>query len=180
LRLEFPGAPQSPNAAPNGSPGHAVERHRLSLAVAGIAERFYDCIYFQNHFWKRIMPAIVTATVIRWKVEEEESEEEARTVYDDEKQVSTYVGDATGSSLEVMIIGQYILDEAEDDEDELVELLKAARDGLLQVTQIKTQEVNPPPAPPRRPAEKKLRRPRGRPKLERGDKAAEPDAGKGA
>jgi hypothetical protein len=92
------------------------------------------------------MPAIVTAIVIRWEVEEGQEP----TFYD-EKSVSMYVGDAEEGSLEVRLIGQYILEEAEEDEDEIGELLEAARDGLLQVTNIEKREVKPPSAPPRHP-----------------------------
>ena len=103
------------------------------------------------------MATIVTATVIRWKVED--SQEEAQTYYDDEQQVSVYLGDddAADSSLQVMIIGQYILDQA-DDEKEFRELLEAARDGLLQVTNVAKQALHPPSVPPRRPEEKKPKR----------------------
>ena len=117
-------------------------------------------LYFQNHFWERIMSAIVRAIVIRWEVEEDEPEPQ----YVSEKPVDLYVGDAANDLLQVMIIAKYILDEAEDDDDKLLELLEAARDGLLKVAKIETQEVTPPSAPVRHliAFEKPKRKPRSR------------------
>ena len=118
------------------------------------------------------MPAIVTATVIRWEVEDEEEP----TFYN-EKLVSTYVGEADDGSLEVMIIAKYILEEASE-EDQILELLEAARDGLLQVTNIEKREVKPPSAPPRHPAPEEPKRKRRERKRKTPD--SEPDAASSA
>ena len=98
------------------------------------------------------MPAILTATVIRWRVEGDPPV----VAYGDEGQVRLYTSDGSerAGSSEVMIIAQYILDSAKraekDRGDVVVELLQNARDGLLEVTDVDRREVRPPPVPPKR------------------------------
>jgi hypothetical protein len=110
------------------------------------------------------MPAILTATVMRWEVEEDEEEEEELT-FAGETPVSMYVGDVEDSQLEVMIVGKYILDGAAAGLD-LRELLEAARDGLLQVTNVDKREVTPPPVPLRHTGAPAVSKPRRQGKKE--------------
>ncbi len=96
------------------------------------------------------MPAIVSATVVRWVVmNPEATDPDDRYVeYKDNKDVSLYVEDASQENVASEIIAEYILDPRHEKEKDI--LLAAARDGLLQVVGIKRLEIIPPPVPPLR------------------------------
>jgi len=86
------------------------------------------------------MPAIVSATVIRWKVEQEG--QKRIVVFDSSERIHTYVESSENASS--AIIAAYILKQAGRE----AELLEAARDGLLEVIGIECLEVKPPAVPP--------------------------------
>ena len=69
------------------------------------------------------MPAIVSATVVRWKVEKDD--DKRVVVFHSSERIHTYVGTSDGDTS--AIIAAYILAHAGKEE----ELLKDARDGLL-------------------------------------------------
>jgi hypothetical protein len=96
---------------------------------------------------ERIMPAIVTATVVRWKLVAEDTKDEFAKFVSD-KEVSVYVrddGEDADVSADVSaVISEYVIDAAEKGEN-AIELLKLARDGLLRVVGITRAPVTPPP-----------------------------------
>ena len=93
------------------------------------------------------MPAIVTATVLEWKVDR--SGQKPVVEFVSSTPISLYLGDGTHTTDFSAIIAAYIL--KNPNEERQKELLKAARDGLLQVTGLSRSEVVPPAVPPPEP-----------------------------
>jgi hypothetical protein len=87
------------------------------------------------------MPAIVSATVMRWAVDK--SGPMPIVSYVSSTPISMYVGDGPATD-PLQIIGQYALSAGGD----LKDLLGALRDGLLQVTNVTRVPITPPPVPP--------------------------------
>jgi hypothetical protein len=102
------------------------------------------------------MAAIVTGTVVRWKVVGANTVNE-RVKHVSDKEVSVYVGDGSEEDDVSAILAKYILDEVGDAPAQgevpanvlatARELLIAARNGLVRVSGIKRATVTPPPAP---------------------------------
>ena len=92
------------------------------------------------------MPAIVSATVVRWKVEKEDNKRVV--VFDSSERIHTYVGTSDGDTS--AIIAAYIL--AHPGKEKV--LLEDAQAGLLQVIGIERLEVTPPEVPPNVPRPK--------------------------
>jgi hypothetical protein len=90
------------------------------------------------------MPAIVSATVLQWKVDRNGGTPIVE--FASSKPISVYVGDGTNDTDVSAIIAEYILKAPNAAKEK--ELLKAARDGLLQVTGLNRLEVVPPAVPP--------------------------------
>jgi ABC-type phosphate transport system substrate-binding protein len=98
---------------------------------------------------ERIMAAIVTGTVVRWKVVAPNTANE-RVKHLSDKEVSVYVGDDSEDDDTTAIISTYILDEvnktaAADQLEKAKELLKDASTGLLRVVGTRRSAVTPPP-----------------------------------
>ena len=89
------------------------------------------------------MPAIVTATVLRWVVGGDGKTETVK--YFDSTPISMFVADGANNADFSPIIAEYILKADQKDQSEL---LRAARDGLLQVTSVNRISVTPPGVPP--------------------------------
>jgi hypothetical protein len=89
------------------------------------------------------MPAIVSAAVLRWAVDRDRQPPIVNFV--GRKTVSLYAADGNESGDVSGIIGQYILDSPQAQH---AALLQAARDGLLQVIEVKRTNVTPPAVPP--------------------------------
>jgi hypothetical protein len=101
------------------------------------------------------MPAAVIATVVRWEVDW--SQTPPVTCLCDSKSISLVLADGAGSDL-APVVAQYILDAASKGQDGTVDasiceqLLKATRDGLVQVVpQQRVQFATPPMIPRRKP-----------------------------
>jgi hypothetical protein len=88
------------------------------------------------------MPALVTATVLRWDVDWDC--EPPDVYFGDSETVRIYVADGEEAGEVSAIIGQYIIEHEGDEK----ELLQAARDGLLQVIDIYRAKVTAPAVPP--------------------------------
>jgi hypothetical protein len=86
------------------------------------------------------MPAIISATVVHWKVEDSE------VVFEDSKRVHMYVEDDAEEAAAPEIIAEYII---KSDKGKRDELLAASRDGLLEVLDIYRLELRRPPLPTR-------------------------------
>jgi hypothetical protein len=93
------------------------------------------------------MPAIVTATVLEWKVDR--SGQKPVVEFVSSTPISIYVGDGTHTTDFSAVIAAYILKNPNGERQK--ELLKAARDGLLQVSGLVRTEVVPPAVPPPEP-----------------------------
>jgi hypothetical protein len=87
------------------------------------------------------MPAIVSATVLRWAVDRSGPTPIVNFV--SSTPVSMYIGDGPNTD-PLQIIGAYSLSVGGDPRD----LLRALNDGLLQVTNVTRVSVTPPPVPP--------------------------------
>jgi hypothetical protein len=93
------------------------------------------------------MPAIVSATVVRWGVVNRSGQAPV-TYFMKSAPITVYVGDGAAENDKSGVIGviaQYILDAGQAEREDL---LKAARDGLLQVTSISRSPLTPPAVPP--------------------------------
>jgi hypothetical protein len=97
------------------------------------------------------MPALVTATVLRWDVDWDYEPPDVYFV--DSESVTIYVADGQEAGDVSAIIGQYIIEHEGDEK----ELLQAARDGLLQVIDIYRANVTAPAVPPHAHKPKKKR-----------------------
>jgi hypothetical protein len=88
------------------------------------------------------MALIVSATVIRWGLK---AGAPPKVVFETEEEISLYTsGDGTEppGAHDVKIMAEYILKHGA-----LKELLTAAREGLLKVTDVKIRVIHPPPVP---------------------------------
>jgi hypothetical protein len=88
------------------------------------------------------MPALITATVLRWDVDWDC--EPPNVYFVDSESVTIYVADGEEAGEVSAIVGQYIIEHEGDEK----ELLQAARDGLLQVIEIYRAKVTAPAVPP--------------------------------
>jgi hypothetical protein len=91
------------------------------------------------------MPAIVSATVLEWKVVDPGGRTPV-VEFVSSTLISIYVGDGTNDTDVAAITAAYILENPNEENEK--DLLKAARDGLLQVTGLNRLEVVPPAVPP--------------------------------
>jgi hypothetical protein len=102
------------------------------------------------------MPAIATGMVVLWEKAFPNTPNE-RIKYVSDKQVGLYVGDDSKEADATSILGEYILDVVTNLVDnagapatdpvklqKAITLLKAARDGLLEVVDITRSPITPP------------------------------------
>jgi len=94
------------------------------------------------------MPALVTATVLHWAAEGSVGSQ--AVVLKDSTPISVVVGDTVSSTDVTPIIAEYIISKKEPNYDKL---LRAARGGLLQVTDIHRTPLTTPALPPKQPDE---------------------------
>jgi hypothetical protein len=97
------------------------------------------------------MPAIVTATIVRWAVDRTGQTPIVNFV--SATPFSMYVADGTNSSDFSPVIAQFILDTAQNNPQDQADLLAASRDGLLQVTGYQRTAIASPAVPPPRGAQ---------------------------
>ncbi|HEU5276258.1 MAG TPA: hypothetical protein VFU97_21560 [Xanthobacteraceae bacterium] len=88
------------------------------------------------------MTALVTATVLRWEVKGEP----AAVHFVNSTPIKMVVGDGASSADVTPVIAEYILKAKESDQKKLLE---AARDGLLQVTEMSRVPLTKPAVPPK-------------------------------
>ena len=103
------------------------------------------------------MPALVTATVVRWKVDRTQTPHV--TVLRDTRPVSLVVADGANTADLSPLLGQYILDVTRPDATKsdatkpekpaptCMELVEAMRDGLLQAYAPQRTQFTAPPVP---------------------------------
>jgi hypothetical protein len=96
------------------------------------------------------MAQVVTAIVAKWKVNRDVNP--AAVEFDDTTNVSMFVGDGANSADNSAIFAKYILEKAPNDLQMQTTLLKAARDGLLQVVNLQKFPITQPSVPPAEPA----------------------------
>jgi hypothetical protein len=91
------------------------------------------------------MPAIVTATVARWEVNQDSLKTiEPFVEFVDAKNITLYVEGSEDTEASA-IIAEYIESAADDEEKK--KLLEAARVGLLQVVGVTRWPITPPGVP---------------------------------
>lgn len=88
------------------------------------------------------MTALVTATVLRWEVKGNP----ATVHYVDSTPIKMVVGDGVNSADVTPVIAEYIL---KANGSKYKALLEAARDGLLQVTEMSRIPLTKPAVPPK-------------------------------
>ncbi len=94
------------------------------------------------------MPAFVTATVLRWEADPKDP----RTLNVVDSTLTTVlVSDAVSSADKTPVIVHYILGAIEKEDPK--KLLRAARDGLLQVMEMSRVPLTTPSVPPTQPGE---------------------------
>jgi hypothetical protein len=103
----------------------------------------YNFSVFTHQIRGWIMPAIVSGTVLRWKVDNTDTSK-PRVVFGKAERISVYAADRSEDSEASAIIAEYILKKKGD----AIELLNAARSGLLEVVGIERMSVSVPPVPP--------------------------------
>jgi hypothetical protein len=93
------------------------------------------------------MAAIVTGTVVIWDIDSDGRPKHVR-----DKAVSVFfprdeTGDDVADAQVLALFSQFLLDEVEQGKkpDEVLALVRKARDGLLQVVGIQRTSVQPPP-----------------------------------
>lgn len=103
----------------------------------------YNFSVFTHEIRGWLMPAIVSGTVLRWNVDNTDKSK-PRVVFGKAERISVYAADRSEDSEASAIIAEYILKKKGD----AIELLNAARSGLLEVVGIERMSVSPPPVPP--------------------------------
>jgi hypothetical protein len=88
------------------------------------------------------MPALVTATVLRWRVDVVGGQ--PTVTLDNQKTVELIVGDGAPNNDFSPVIAKYIRDAPDADKNAL---LDDAKDGLLQVARYQSTPVTPPAVP---------------------------------
>lgn len=96
------------------------------------------------------MPALVTATVVRWEVDWDQTP--PVTCLRDSRQVSLVVPDGANTADLSPLLGQYIVDTADPAEPgaSYKRLVQAMRDGLPQAYAPQRTQFTAPPAPLRK------------------------------
>jgi hypothetical protein len=98
----------------------------------------------KTELWSGPMPTLVTATVLYWTVNRKAGAPPTVTL-SDSSPIRWLVADGGNSADTTPIIAKYILDA---DKKNWPDLLAAARDGLLQITDIHRTPVTTPSVPP--------------------------------